>query len=200
MSNYSIYKIYCEDCEEFYIGSTKSFRARKYQHKTNCNNNSEANKKIRENGGWDNWKMICIEECDETIITKRQAEAKEEEWRIKLKATLNSKKAFRTKEELLENDKKIYNLRTEEYNKFHKINKKEKTKEEELIFQAQKRRREKNKDTEMLRLTKWKEENKDKLCQLIECKCGGSYQLRNKYKHIKTKTHLNYEKSISAER
>ena len=44
------------------------------------------------------------------------------------------------------------------------------------------------------------EENKDKLCQVIECKCGGSYQYQGQSRHFKTKTHLNYEKSISPER
>jgi|SaaInlV_125m_DNA_1040241.scaffolds.fasta_scaffold28549_3 hypothetical protein len=212
MSNYSIYKIYCEDCEEFYIGSTKAFRARKSQHKTNCNNNSEANKKyniriykiIRENGGWDNWKMICIEECDETIITKRQAEAKEEEWRIKLNSTLNSKKAFRTKEEKLEYDKKFRQKQFEEYKEFHKkeqIDTSDKWNiKKEFQKVAEKKWAEKNKDSKNKKLRIWKEENKDKLCQVIECKCGGSYQYQGQSRHFKTKTHLNYEKSISPER
>ena len=38
--------------------------------------------------------MICIEECDETISNKIQVEAREEEWRLKLKAELNSSRAF----------------------------------------------------------------------------------------------------------
>ena len=93
MSKYIIYKIYCDDCDFIYVGSTKNFTRRKQQHKINCNQTDKSNmklyKNINEYGGWNNWKMICIEECNETIISRRQAEQKEEEWRVKLNAQLN---------------------------------------------------------------------------------------------------------------
>lgn len=100
MSNYCIYKLCCDDCDEIYVGSTKAFRERKrcYKNRSINENNPAYNykiyQKIREFGGWDNWRMICIEECDETISNKRQVEAREEEWRLKLKAELNSSRAF----------------------------------------------------------------------------------------------------------
>jgi hypothetical protein len=45
---------------------------------------------IRENGGWDNWRMVIIEECGEISLT--QARIKEEEHRVKLNANLNTHK------------------------------------------------------------------------------------------------------------
>jgi len=65
-----IYKLcHCNDLENenIYIGSTTNFRSRKCEHKYNCNN--ETNDKyyafvyqfIRNNGGWDQWRMIPIE-------------------------------------------------------------------------------------------------------------------------------------------
>lgn len=110
---YYIYKLCCDDCDDFYVGSTKSIKDRKYAHKSVCNhpNNKDYNQKmyviIRENGGWDNWRMVCLEECDETV-TKRQAEMKEEEYRLELKATMNSKCAYRTQAQYqIDNSEKI---------------------------------------------------------------------------------------------
>jgi len=99
---YYIYKLCCDDCDDFYVGSTKSIKDRKYEHKSACNNKNgksyhqKTYVKIRENGGWDNWRMVCLEECDENIKTKIQAQMKEEEYRLKLKATMNSRCAIWT--------------------------------------------------------------------------------------------------------
>ena len=122
--SYCVYKIVCDDLPDFvYVGSTKAFRSRKSQHKQGCNNennksyNSKLYTTIRENGGWDEWRMICVEEFNETIDSKRKAEAKEEEWRIKLKANMNMKKCYITKEEEQERDrlhKKEYYLDNKE--------------------------------------------------------------------------------------
>ena len=102
--SYYIYKISCDDLPEFvYVGSTKAFRQRKRQHKSNCNNdNSEKHniklyQTIRENGGWENWRMVLIEECGEISFT--QAKIKEEEHRVKLNANLNSQRCHQTEEE-----------------------------------------------------------------------------------------------------
>ena len=91
--SYYIYKICCDDCPNFvYEGSTKAFRQRKNQHK-NCYNKGDTKKlytTIRENGGWDNWRMVIIEECGEISFT--EARIKEEEHRVKINANLNSQK------------------------------------------------------------------------------------------------------------
>lgn len=95
-----IYKLCCLDnnVTDIYIGHTTDFRKRKTQHKSGCT--SETGKKynikvykfIRENGGWDNWKMIQVEEYP--CKTKRDAEAREQYWMQELNPTLNSVLAF----------------------------------------------------------------------------------------------------------
>ena len=51
-----------------YIGSTTNFRGRKWNHKDCCNNpnhkyyNIKQYQYIRDNGGWDVWKMVWIED------------------------------------------------------------------------------------------------------------------------------------------
>jgi hypothetical protein len=96
--SYYIYKICCDDLPDFvYVGSTKAFRQRKKSQKDCNNENSKKyNRKlyttIRENGGWDNWRMVIIEECGE--ITFTEARIKEEEYRVKLNANLNIKMLY----------------------------------------------------------------------------------------------------------
>lgn len=98
---YTIYKICCDNCDEIYVGSTRAFTRRKNQHKTCCYNiNSNSNsynykiyQTIRANGGWNNWRMVPIEELQN--VSKRDALIKEEEWRVNLTANLNSRKASR---------------------------------------------------------------------------------------------------------
>ena len=97
-ANTVIYKICCDDTADFYIGSTTDFTSRKSQHKTNCNNENRTSynlkiyKTIREYGGWQNWRMVVIEKfpCE----NRREAEKREEEIRMELKATLNTIRAW----------------------------------------------------------------------------------------------------------
>ena len=96
-----IYQLKCKDdnITEIYVGSTTHFIKRKQDHKNCCNNpkNKTYNHKIyntiREQGGWDNWRMIQVYEypCN----NKREAEHKEELVRQELKATLNSNRCWR---------------------------------------------------------------------------------------------------------
>ena len=114
---YYFYKIVCEDLPNYaYIGSTRSLRHRKSQHKTNCNNenrkmyNCKLYKTIRENGGWDNWRMVCIQQGE--YENKRSAEIKEEELRLELNGNMNSQRCYITeeqkKEQLKECKKEYY--------------------------------------------------------------------------------------------
>ena len=95
-SNTIFYKIFCKDAAitDLYIGHTINFVQRKTKHKHGCNNPSAATYKqklynfIRQNGGWDNWRMdiIAYHDCKD----KRDALAKEQEYFILYNATLNS--------------------------------------------------------------------------------------------------------------
>ena len=82
-----IYKLVHQDDinnENIYIGSTTNFRKRKNQHKSLCHCETDKGynypkyQYIRENGGWDMWKMIEIEKypCND----KREAERRERYW------------------------------------------------------------------------------------------------------------------------
>ncbi len=119
-----IYKLCCLDVNitDIYVGSTTNFKLRNYDHRNCCNNpnnkdyNNYKYKFIREHGGYENWRMIQIKEfpCN----SKREAEAEETRIMIELKSTLNSKRAFQTKEERKEYCKK-YDKEYYENNKEH---------------------------------------------------------------------------------
>lgn len=105
-----IYKICCKNPEikNIYVGHTTNFRRRKWEHKSNCYNENKrcydfnVYSFIRENGGFDNWDMILIEEfkCE----NKLQAHQRERFWIENLNATLNYSIPSRTEREY----KKIY--------------------------------------------------------------------------------------------
>jgi len=97
-----IYKIWKDD--DFYVGSTTDFASRKSKHKYRCNTitntcyNLKLYETIREKGGWNSWEMIPLEEyfeCQNSIQTR----IREEEWRVKLNADLNMRKAYTLKRE-----------------------------------------------------------------------------------------------------
>ena len=99
------YKLVCSDLsvKDCYIGHTTSFRKRKTVHKNTCKNPNVADhnmpvyKFIRENGGWENWRMIEIDTlyCRDKI----DAEKKEREFIEQMTATLNRNKPYTTIEE-----------------------------------------------------------------------------------------------------
>lgn len=104
-----IYKICCKDPSilDVYIGHTTHLNKRRNVHKANTlnSNNKDYNMYvynfIRNNGGWDNWNIIMIEQypCNNKLeATKRERELIEE-----LKATLNKRIPFKTIDELKEN-------------------------------------------------------------------------------------------------
>jgi ubiquitin len=93
---YYIYKIICNDVSitDFYIGSTTCFRRRKNEHKSRYNklHNNKIYQIIRDNGGWDNWRMVIIEEIIDTTLI--QARIREEYYRVEFGATLNSQSCY----------------------------------------------------------------------------------------------------------
>ena len=150
MATYYIYKICCEDASiaDFYVGSSKNIRDRKSKHKGVCNNetwrghNYKIYQTIRANGGWNNWRMVVIEEMSNTTLIG--ARIREEFHRVELKATLNTYSAYTglTKEEYIKKydethkeEKKEYRAtRSEEikeYNKEYKATHKEEIKKQQ---------------------------------------------------------------------
>jgi len=90
-----IYKVVCNDLlvKDIYVGHTTNFNRRKADHKFNCLNETRPNYKlklyetIRNNGGWDNWTMVMVEEypCENRL----QASSRERYWYENLNSTLN---------------------------------------------------------------------------------------------------------------
>jgi len=106
-SKTQIYKLVCKDLPNdptcIYTGHTTNWKQRKSEHKSRSKMepttqyyNYPIYKTIREHGGWDNWDMILIE--DFPCESKRHAEAKEQEWIIKIKSEMNTRRACCTKE------------------------------------------------------------------------------------------------------
>jgi len=149
----SFYKFVCEDEEivSCYVGHTSNFIKRKNHHKNSCNKPSDKKHNLklyqvmRENGGWNNWKMIEIE--NKICLSKRDAERHEQELMIELKANMNSYRAFRTDEEHKEYAKEYY----KQYNQDHKDERKE----------CDKKYYQKNKTIMKERMLKYYENNKE---------------------------------------
>ena len=121
-----VYKLCCLDptITDIYVGSTRSFRQRKNQHKCNCNNennkiyNFYVYQFIRDNGGWSNWTMISL--YNGQFENKRELERKEREFIETLKSSLNKVIPTRTdKEYYLDNKEKIM----EKHKKYKEENK-----------------------------------------------------------------------------
>jgi len=180
---YSIYKIYCDDLPNFlYVGSTKAFRQRKAHHKHNCTNEKSKlfhiylYNTIRNNGGWANWRMVCIATVE--VENSCQAKILEEEYRVNLQANLNMVRCHRTEEEYIqqikeknkeykETHKEWYEKYNKEYREKHKewyekYNKEYVKKNEDKIKEYQKKYREKNKDKNKEYQKKYREKNKVK--------------------------------------
>ena len=108
-----IYKLVSTDPEitDCYVGSTRSFRHRKYQHKSICDNTNSRNHNfyvyqfIRDNGGFQNWDMVQIEEFKHD--TKQELHSRERYWLEELKATLNKVIPTRTNKEYREEHKEV---------------------------------------------------------------------------------------------
>jgi hypothetical protein len=101
-SNTIIYKITCNDTTitDLYVGHTINFVQRKNAHKNTCLNEKSSSYKcklyevIRNNGGWNNWKMEIVNffNCKDLC----EAKQREQEYFVSLNATLNSIEPFPT--------------------------------------------------------------------------------------------------------
>jgi len=94
-----IYKIQHQDNDELlYVGHTTDFTNRKHQHKCCCNNpnnkayNIKVYQMIRENGGWDCFKMIEIKKfpCNDS----NEASAEEDRIMGEMESNMNSYRAY----------------------------------------------------------------------------------------------------------
>ena len=117
--NTILYKLCCNSLEilDTYIGHTTNFTKRKYHHKHNCNNinskvyNLKIYQIIRDNGGWDNWSMVMIENypCNNNL----EALQRERYWFEIFNADMNTRKPCISEEE----EKEYQKVYQKEYRK-----------------------------------------------------------------------------------
>ena len=213
MTTYFIYKICCNDntCADFYIGSTQNVRLRKSQHKRSCITESDKSftrliyTKIRENGGWDNWRMVVLEEMPNTTLI--QARIREEHYRVELQATLNMcsaysglsynelpkseyfKQYYETNKDKMDEQQKTYREENKDI-----ISEKSKAYRETIkdkMKDYQKTYREKNKDKRSEKGKAYYEKNKDKILETVICSCGRTLSKNALKLHLTTKIHNN---------
>ena len=179
-----IYHFFCKDknITDTYVGHTTNFTERKASHKRTCCNetNKDYNRKLyqimRENGGWENWNMIPLEEYPCENIT--QAIIKEQEWLEKLEAKLNDVRAYTSYEQKLKNMREYYDEHKDEIKIW---NKKYIEENKEIIAERNHNRYEKN-----------KEEIQRHKQQTINCECGGRYTINHRATHLKTLKHMSF--------
>jgi hypothetical protein len=146
--NTVIYKIVCNDTSirDMYIGSTSNFNRRKYEHKSICYNKNSLKTNelkyivIRNNGGWENWKMIEIEKYPCSDVN--EARARERFWYDNLDKSLNTYRPQATKEENKEKYKKYRNKnidKIKDYKKMYREINKDKIKEYNKIYHQTKK-------------------------------------------------------------
>jgi hypothetical protein len=176
-----------------YIGSTNNFSKRQHTHKVNTNNecdklryNSKVYKYIRENGGFDEWEMLVIDEIEVPLKKCEERSRCEQDYIKKYDAInkLNTFKAFRTEEDILNKDK-IFRL-----NNLEKCREKDKRtgkiryeRDKERMIEQAKLNYEKN-------IEKIKERKKQKIsCDI----CGSIITRGNKAVHQRTQKCINFK-------
>ena len=200
-SKCSIYKTeHIENESLVYVGHTTNFNKRKARHKINCNNENDKKfnfklyQMIRDNGGFDMFKMVEVEiyPCKD----KREAERRENEIMKELKASMNTYKSFTTDEErkeyhkdyhkeYRETNKEYIKEQKNEYNKEYRDNNKEKIQEYKKDYY------ETNKEKIQEYIENNKEQIKEKKREKITCKCGCNVLKYDLKKHERTKKHIN---------
>jgi len=171
-----IYKLCCKnvDIQDEYVGSTTNFKQRKKAHKNNCYNANDRKydlnvyKFIRDNGGFENWDMILIEEY--SCNSKKQLESRERYWIEKLKCSLNSSLPTRTVKQYRQQNKEKYKQHSRNYYERNKEKEKERSKKyidnnKEKIKENKQKWYQNNKEKEKERSKNYKEVNKKDLTE-----------------------------------
>ena len=205
------------DDDNIYIGSTTNFKNRKNDHKTSCNNvnhkcyNCPKYQYIRDNGGWDQWVMIPIEQY--SCYNKKELTTRERYHIDILRPALNKAIPNRTKKEYNQDNKEKIAEKAKKYKEANKeqlkeyryknkehINKKckehyEANREKILERQKQKRNNDKEKYNQIQRdiYQSNKEQKKEKvICDHCGCEIRKDCLLR----HKKTNKCINFVKLL----
>ena len=174
-ANTVIYKICCKniDITDIYVGHTTNIKKRIRHHKDSCNYSKDKHYHykvydfIRNNGGWDNWEIIVLEEYPCNSFS--DAIIKEREYYETLKATLNMIYPQRTNEEYY-NENKEYK---KEYGNQYRNNNREKNKEQKKQYYQNNR-----------------EKINEKAKEKVICECGYEITKCNLKRHQKSAKHI----------
>ena len=168
-----IYKLCCKDptITEIYIGSTLNQYRRKHAHKNNSNNpnsrmyNYYVYQFIRENGGFENWDLVILEEYP--TENKNELVWKEREYIELLKPALNCvKRPIITVEEKSEQNRELERKRRENNpDKFRERSRRYRENNPEKISEKGRRYRENNKQKISEYQKKHYENNKEKISE-----------------------------------
>ena len=164
-----IYKIeHIDDDSLVYVGHTTNWDKRKCKHKFNCyaeksgHYNLKLYQMIRENGGWEKFRMIEVEKypCND----KREAEKRECEVMKELKASMNMVKSYVSEEERKEEMKQYYyNNKEKNKDRVKKYHEKYYENNKDKIKEYKKEYSEKNKEVIQYYQKEYRESNKDRL-------------------------------------
>jgi hypothetical protein len=201
--NTVIYSIHCKDesINDIYVGHTTDFCQRYKCHKSSCNNeqsksyNLKLYKTIRENGGWDNWDMVIIEDypCNNVVAARER----ERYWIEYLSSSLNifipnrSNKEYCQLYNIINREHlsacaKIYRENNQDKIKAYIENNKEKINEQKkewyeenkpAILEKAKEHYEENKDEKLAYQKQYALEHKDEIKEYLK-----EYQEKNKEK------------------
>ena len=175
-----IYKIVCNDfnIKDLYVGHTTDLIKRRSVHKYTCNNdnlkhhNLKIYKVIRENGGWENWSVIVIENFN-TCKDSEDARMRERYWFENLSANMNTVRPQISDDELKQSARE-YSQASYINNKEEKLNKSKQyyydNKEKVSLYQKEyyNKKKEEISDYTKEYMKKYRLENKDKLKQYRE--------------------------------
>lgn len=186
-----VYKIFWDDKDDIYVGSTKNTLSRRIaQHRATHKSGSKYNlyKAIDNNGL--NFNYVILESYD--VENNEEMRKHEQYWKDKINANLNTYRCHNT-------DQDNITMKTNACNNYVKNNK------NKIRIRSKKYRNE-HIEQERKRYKKYDTENKDKRRSdakirynrdknIILCHCGGKYNtnVKNKIKrHIKTNRHKDF--------
>ena len=155
---------------------------------------------IRENGGWDMFKMIEVEKypCND----KREAERRENEVMKELKANMNTNRCFLTEEDSKKLKKEYYKRNKPkilEYKKEYRENNKPKIQEKNKEYrESHKTKIQEYREFNKPKMQEYHKNNKAKINARIKCECGCDVIKRNLKRHQSTKKHLDIIKNIDS--
>jgi len=188
--NTQIYKLVHKDDlenENVYVGHTTNWAQRKRSHKSVCNNSKSKKydfslyQNIRDNGGWDEWSMIWLE--DYPCGGQPEACARERYWIEHYESKLNSLIPGRNNKEYTQ----VHREKIKEYKKkYHKDHK-------EKISESNRHYRENNPEKVKEYNRTYREDNKESRYEKITCENCGMVNSKNSIaKHKRTIKCMNF--------